>query len=499
MEGNVEEAVKKWHVRVGETLSNSIFSSSPFSSLHSLPAAFLLIPNVTTSWLLPYVDNPGGAKCSKYPDADHCVSRFRNADREWDGLKKDRLRLYHTLLRSLWPFLECEVSIRASLLHNGPHISSWRRGPPSADPPQPSRQGYPPTPPEEAPVTKGHLDRLMAQGNWAAALALIPRVLATPLYAARKALRICEAARPDPGVAWVGALAVWTNYATFLGLHEVGRVLTLLACAQRWREALAVYDQLETSQMDGYVFRQVAYALGSMRHRELNGLVIGLWADWRCRLGDNARPTAGMIEQLLIAGLHGSDTAAACACALVKEGLAQKQRKGREGAEVVIPGSEVMLDLEKNETVLRRLLKDRWYSESWQSALALAVASTSARMIETVARKSPPHSTVFESVLESSPLSTSGSQRQSIDERDLGSEEMSIALRVALVSHAAMTRHNLGTSEVNDTKGSKTAAPKRGPTIGNNPYSRLELQRHEARLIERILDELLGKKKIHKK
>ncbi|CCW64260.1 unnamed protein product [Phytomonas sp. EM1] len=551
-EESLEDAAKRYHMLIGESLSNSLFSKPPFSLLQRLPAALLLVTNTLKSWLVACADNSkdqhsDSRKDNGQYDKKHLVFPVRNSASEWDCCKKDRLRLYQALVHSLWPFLECEVSVRSFLLlSESPTLTAVPCPSSSGKTPQCS-QGNQATQKKgkrstEMQVTKFHINRLIDKGDWAAALELIPQVITNPLHAARKALTACEAAQPGSRVAWVGALSVWHHYATStapqatpqtnetrdrspracLGLREIGRLMTLLARAQRWQEALTIYQQLDYTQLDGYIFRQVAYALCSPRRRDLNSLVMELWADWRCKVGDEEPPTAEMVEQLLVAGLHGTDEAAACACALVREGLLQTQRPPCRGVEnlgpsagpahpdaglppdpaTIISGTEIPLDLAKNEAVLRRLLKDRWYSESWQSALALAMASRRPGLIEAVARKSPPHSALFESVLASSLPSTTGSQKESLGKGDNllaesreSEDNMTIAVRMALASHAAMSRHDFAIPNANDVKGSAARTPNRSLSVGNGPSSRSDLQRREVQLIELVLDELLGRDK----
>lgn len=341
------------------------------------------------------------------------------------------------------------------------------------------------------PSAKAVINTLIDAGQWQAALVRIPFTFTEPLHIIRKSLSACEAARPGPGAAWAGALAVWRyarklqggaeaavkginsrshdgNNAALrlspattpsaaagsfrLGLPEVGRVATLLAHGGRWAESLLLFGQLGDDQIDGYVFSQIAYALRNSNNvsndiidnksnaadSRRTDLVVSLWARWRCRAGDAVPPSAAMVSALLAAGLHGTQGGAGqAACKLVKEAVmpsssmslssphdtkdSSSDRAGEEEVgrrcccvAAVVPGAEVPLQLgcdqqapntnintdrkrsaaERNERLVQRLLSEGWH-ESWQSALAVAVASGRPALVEIVARRSPLNATVY--------------------------------------------------------------------------------------------------------
>ncbi|ORC86277.1 putative ubiquitin-protein ligase-like [Trypanosoma theileri] len=272
---------------------------------------------------------------------------------------------------------------------------------------------------EEAPIhNMRDLNRCIDNCNWELALEAIPRIVAEPLHAARKGLLACEKA--PKGMAWEGAMRIFMNsnhtwekhqsqntkktssssssFSFTVGIQELGRIMTLLANAKRWREALQIFESLTPSAIDGYIFSQTCFALCSGGHPELG---VDVWAKWRAAVGDAVEPTAQMCGHFLRCGVTGDTAMADAACLMLKESVTKRgslckekgeeekdKKKKNKNKKNIVPGTDLPLSLEKEERNIITLLRDRWH-ESWQKALQLALVSGRPRIIEAVSWRTP--------------------------------------------------------------------------------------------------------------
>lgn len=296
-----------------------------------------------------------------------------------------------------------------------------------------------------APSPLRWMEAAMDRGDWAAALEVgyaavmvaassSPSVVAgamEPLHFLRKGLTACERAATR-GAAWHGAMALWRywiesqqgNRGTSGESRErgggatpdsaerraLGRIFALLADGRRWAEALYCFEHTPASFLDGFIISQVAYALRKSPGHDAD--VLPLWAMWRCRVGDAAVPTEGMVEQLLHALLHtplpsvkGDKSPAKAATQLLIAAARQSTERPPEphsdGAETPvrnptrgIQGALVPLRLSRNEKLIACILRDRW-TGSWADALSVSVASGSQQLLRLTAILSPPHEVVY--------------------------------------------------------------------------------------------------------
>lgn len=307
------------------------------------------------------------------------------------------------------------------------------------------------------------LHAVIDAGDWAAALRHLPIALADsiPLHRTRKGISTCLKAKPNPGAAWRGAWVVWeeakrqglvqsvvpaSNCSPSttgtpregLSVSDVGRLVSILAHGHRWVEALQLYEVLPDALVDPYIICQVAY---SLRMGGAPDRVIDLWAHWRCRVGDKVDPTAEMTTHLLHAGLFGSPEALQCATVLLLTAVRHGSSTGQGGSQTspspslstaessapLLPGTLVPLPFERNEAVIERILRDRWYTKSWQTALTVALGSGRHKIAQTVAQCSPPRREVFEAIR---------TALQTTREEDMSE----VAMPLALAHHVATRR-----------------------------------------------------------
>ncbi|EKF27852.1 ubiquitin-protein ligase-like, putative [Trypanosoma cruzi marinkellei] len=274
--------------------------------------------------------------------------------------------------------------------------------------------------------TVREINRCIDNCDWVKALRAIPHVLSDPLHVARKALLACEKA--PKGATWEGTMSVFVNsrhlweqvspkknqeqkklgdssrLRAAIGIQECGRIMTLLADARRWCEALRVFELLGPYGMDGFTFSQACYALRTGGHPEL---AIDLWAMWRAYVGDAVEPTAQMCKHFLRCGVVGNTTVADAACVMLKLAVhayaRQKVTATQEGLsspnDDCTPGTTLPLSIEKEENTITALLRDRWH-ESWQEALRVALVSERPSIIHAVARESPSNYHLYEAVMQ---------------------------------------------------------------------------------------------------
>nr|CCD13971.1 unnamed protein product [Trypanosoma congolense IL3000] len=273
------------------------------------------------------------------------------------------------------------------------------------------------------------LNDLIDSGDWAAALRVIPLIITTPLHMARKALAACEAA--SPGASWEGAMGIFvastpsyfgrgleyqqhgerTHLRPTMEVGEIGRVMTLLASAKRWRESLMVFECIPPCDIDSYVFSQVCFALRISGHSQF---AVDLWATWRAIVGDRVAPTEQMCGQFLSCGVAGDTAVADAACLMLKEAA-----RANSSPEAVVtrrnsaavgggkssllevphtPGTSLPLSFGRREAVVIALLRDRW-SGSWQEALQIAFFSGRSNIVQKVAWNSPHNPYIYEAIL----------------------------------------------------------------------------------------------------
>ncbi|KAF5221855.1 hypothetical protein ECC02_005021 [Trypanosoma cruzi] len=274
--------------------------------------------------------------------------------------------------------------------------------------------------------TVRELNRCIDNCDWVKALWAIPHVISDPLHVARKALLACEKA--SKGATWQGTMSIFVNsrhsweqvspkknreqnklgdssrLRATIGIQECGRIMTLLADARRWCEALQVFELLGPYGMDGYTFSQACFALRTGGHPEL---AIDLWAMWRAYVGDAVEPTAQMCGHFLRCGVVGNTTVADAACVMLKLAVhASARQKVTVTPEIFsppnddcTPGTTLPLSIEKEEKTITALLRDRWH-ESWQEALRVALVSERPRIIHAVARESPSNYHLYEAVMQ---------------------------------------------------------------------------------------------------